>query len=179
MLSAIARRYARALFEVAQAAHAADAVERDLARLSAALADPDARAAMLAPGVGRQELAARLEAHLPGADALTRGALRVALARRREAMLPELHAAFAGLLREAQGLVEGVVESAKPLPREVVRELEERMAATVGKRVALATRVVPALIGGVRVRVGNTLYDGSVQAALDELERRLMAAPLP
>ena len=48
----------------------------------------------------------------------------------------------------------------------------------MGKNVTLEVAVNPDLIGGVRLRLGNTLYDGSVATVLEELERALMEAPL-
>ena len=74
------------------------------------------------------------------------------------------------MAREAQGLVEGTVESAKPLPEEQRRAIESTVAKTVGKKVVLATVINPDLLGGVRVRVGNTLFDGSVATACGSAE---------
>ena len=83
------------------------------------------------------------------------------------------------MMRAARGEVEGEVETPKPLDQDQLADLEKAASQTFGKRVSLSMRINPDLIGGVRVRVGNTLYDGSIETALEELERRLMEAPVP
>ena len=75
--------------------------------------------------------------------------------------------------------VRGVVETARELAADEVTALEAKTSAALGQKVSLEPRVADELIGGVRIRVGNTLYDGSVATALEDLERRLKEAPLP
>ncbi len=176
---ALARRYARALFEVAEEQGATDAVAADLEALAQGFADGAARDVLSDPTVPRNALAEALSKLAADAHPLTRNTLGVVLERRREALLPELHGAFAALVRAARGQMVGVLESAQPLDPAAVAEIEKKTGAALGAAVSLTLRVAPELIGGVRVRVGNTLYDGSVKTALEELERKLMEAPLP
>lgn len=56
--------------------------------------------------------------------------------------------------------------SAEPLPEEVVRELARKLEGP-GRKVRLQTRVDPSIIGGLVVRIGNAVYDGSLRARLD------------
>ncbi|MEM7204891.1 MAG: ATP synthase F1 subunit delta [Planctomycetota bacterium] len=177
-MSAIARRYARALFEVAEAAHASDAVANDLARLREAFGDAQVRAVLLGPETPREKVQGMMDKLLSGGHEITGKMVRVVLGRRREAVLPDLHDAFGELLREARGEVRGLVESAKPMSHDALTQLEQKMTGLIGRQVRLELAVEPGLIGGVRVRVGNTLYDGSVATALEDLERRLMEAPV-
>jgi F-type H+-transporting ATPase subunit delta len=154
-------------------------VGADLERMAQALRDPALRSVLLDPQTGVAQRRALLAKVIASAHELSRNVITVVLERRRQAILPELHAAFMALARAAKGEAEGVVESARPLSKEQVRELETTFSRHVGRKTTLRTEVLPALLGGIRVRVGNTLYDGSVASALEDLERRLMEAQVP
>ena len=177
-MSLLAKRYATALFEAAEEKGATEAVASDLARVAHALRDDQARAQILDPRTPRTERRAALERIVGGGHELSRNLIGVLVRRRREAILPELHDVFTALVRASRGEVEGTVESAVPVGDAELRQLEAAASATFGKKVSLSVEVEPELIGGVRVRVGNTLFDGSVATALEDLERKLMEAPV-
>jgi len=178
-MSLLAKRYARAIFEVASERGAADAVAADLARVASALDDAALRGVLRDPKTTRGDCQRVLTRLMGDAHELSKSLLGVLLRRRREAILPELRAAFDALARDARGEIEGLVESARQLGEEQQRALGESVSKRLGKKVLLRAAVTPELLGGVRLRVGNTLYDGSVATALEELERRLMDAPIP
>jgi F-type H+-transporting ATPase subunit delta len=175
----LARRYARALFEVAEEASAVDRVAEDLEQIAEALRDPTVRAVLNDPGTGRTRHKATLERALDSAHQITRNVVQVLLRRRREAVLPDLCVAFAELVRTARGEDVGTIETAHPLDEAQLRGIAASVAAAFGKRIDLRQVVDPELIGGVRLRVGNTLYDASVATRLEQLERRLREVPLP
>lgn len=177
-MSLLAQRYAKAMFEVAEGHDALDAVDADLGRLASALRVPAARLVVMSPDTP-SEVRGRVVAKLLGdAHQLTRNLVGVVLRRRREAVLLDLSTAFKKLLRASRGKVLGVVETAKSIDEKGLRDLEAYAGKLVGKTVTLEVEVNPDLIGGVRLRLGNTLYDGSVATVLDDLERALMDAPL-
>ena len=178
-MSRLGRRYARALFEAAEEKGAIDAVAADLEKVKQALGVEGVRDVILDPQISRTQRGALVEKIVEGGHELSLNLVGVLLRRRREAVLPELHEEFGAMLREARGEVEGVVESAKLLDVKKLEELEAAVSASIGAEVYLEMRMNPDLIGGVRVRVGNTLYDGSVATALEELERRLSEVPIP
>ena len=178
-MSLLANRYAQALHDAARRQDAVDAVGKDLLALQAALAEPETGAVVLGadtPATARRAAMDRLGA---GRHVLTQGLLRVVDARRRQEVLPELAEAYAALVRLARGEIEGVAECAHPLASEQLAQLEKLASAMTRMRVKLTVKQVDELIGGVRLRLGNTLFDGSVATALAELETQLMAAPLP
>ena len=74
--------------------------------------------------------------------------------------------------------VDGILETPRPLSDAEVASLATLASSLSGLKVTLAVKDNPDLIGGVRLRVGNTLYDGSVQAALQQLEKQLLAVPI-
>ena len=175
-MSLLAKRYARAAFEAASEKGAVDAVAADLAKVDAALRDAAVRQMMLDPETKRDARRQALDKVMGQAHETSRSLVEVVLRRRREAILSDLSGAFMDLVRQQRGEVEGVVESAKPMADDQLRVLESSVSEVFGKRVTLRASVHPELIGGVRVRVENTLYDGSVATILDDLERRLMEA---
>jgi F-type H+-transporting ATPase subunit delta len=177
-MSLLTQRYAKAIFEVAEKAGAVDAVAGDLARLSTTLSDPALGGPILSPDTKAEARERVLQSILGDAHDLTRNLVGVVLRRRREAVLPDLASEFAAMQRAARGEVLGILESAKPVDELAVREMENRAATVAGKKVTLEVNVDEELIGGVRIRLGNTLYDGSVATAIEDLHRRLMDAPI-
>jgi len=177
-VSLLAKRYAHALFGAASKVDAVDAVSADLASLQTVLADPTVRAIALDPDSRKQVRSAALRHLVVDAHSLTSNLVEVLLERRREQLLPELHQAFRLLALAMRGEAEGVLETAKEIGEAELARIEETVSRVHGKKVALTVKQNPDLIGGVRIYIGTTLYDGSVATALEELERRLMEAPL-
>lgn len=172
----LARRYARALLDVAGREGATTALAlRDELRALAPLVSGHAglRRALLHPGLGaerrRRVLAALAER--AGASVLLRRLLDLLASRDRVALLPDVVEAYAELANASWGIVSAEAVSAVALPEAQGRAL----AAALGGAVELRTRVDPALVGGLLVRVGGRTYDGTVRARLAALRRRLAA----
>jgi F-type H+-transporting ATPase subunit delta len=174
--SAVARRYARAIFELAQEKGVVDQIGREL-ELVASLFETNRefRAVMndvlIAPQVKREMLNKLL---LGKVSDLTMNFLNVVVRKRREAYLPQMYRAYQDLANEALGIVEVEVRSAVQLPEETVRNLEAKLVSRLGKRVKFQTQVAPELIGGLVVRVGDLLMDGSVKTRLARMHDRLI-----
>ena len=83
---------------------------------------------------------------------------------------------FQAAMQRLGGEVEGVAESAHPLADDEVRSLEALAGRLSGKKVRLAVAIRPEVLGGVRLRVGNVLYDGSLQSQLGQLAQKLAQA---
>lgn len=177
-MSLLTQRYAKAIFEVAEKAGAVDAVASDLSRLSSILSDPAVGGPILSPDTKADVRQKVLDKILGDGHDLTRNFIGVVMRRRREAVLPGLSEDFAEMQRTARGEVLGLLETAKLVDELAVRELETRASVLVGKKVTLQVKLDESLIGGVRIRIGNTLYDGSVATAIEDLHRRLMEAPI-
>ena len=170
-------RWAEALYGLARKQGAIGAVQADVARLASALAAPgggDVFEARLDRGA-RRSLALQKAA---GAHVLVLNFVQLAFDRRREEALRGLGKAFQRLANEESGVVEGVVESARPLGAAEQSQLALQVGAVLGKQVKLENKVVPELVGGVRVTAANRMIDWSVQGRLEALRRRMMEAPL-
>ena len=86
-----------------------------------------------------------------------------------------VEAEYRRLLNQQRGIVEAVATAAAPLDRAETEALAKKLAAMTGRTVDLRVEVDPALIGGLTVRVGDTLYDASVRGRLERLRERLVA----
>jgi ATP synthase F1 delta subunit len=169
----IARRYVRALFELALEQEAADAVLADLSALHEKLGEDLALAAALfdprADRAAQRAVAARL---LPAsARPLSRDFVEFLVDRRREQVLPLAASEFEAMLREQRG--EAAADAAERA------EIAAKLAEITKRKIALSERVDPSLIGGVRARVGSTLLDASVRRRLAEVRERLLHVALP
>lgn len=165
----LAAPYANALFAIARDRGAVDACERELAALAALVAEsPDLARLVASPVLDRAAQARALAAVLEraGADPLVRALVGVAARNRRLYALPAIARAFARLAAAHRGEVEAAVESARPLPEDLGNRLRETIAAALGRKVALRATVNPGLLGGLLVRVGSTLVDGSLRTRL-------------
>ena len=177
-MTLLARRYANALFLAAREKGAVAAVGKDLEVLHAVLAAPAARAVLLSPDLKATERERLLEKLAAGRNPLVKGLLQTALHRRRLEMLPALQPAFRELELKERGEVEGVAETARPLDPADVQQVTALAQKLAGKKVLLRVEVHPELIGGLRLKLGNELYDGSVSTALAQLEQKLLQAAL-
>ena len=178
-MSRLADRYATALFAAAVEAQATDTVERELVGLAEVFADDAVRRVLAEPDVPRDVVEKSLAKLGEGRHQLIRNLFGVLAERRRVMVLPEIPEAFRALARAARGELTGVVESSHELDcvghgeaRRIAKELSG------GQTVELSFKVVPELLGGVRLRIGNTLYDGSLKTQLEDLQDRLLSAPL-
>jgi F-type H+-transporting ATPase subunit delta len=98
--------------------------------------------------------------------------------RRRLEVLFEIYPAFRAIVMAQRGEVEGTAESPHPLDEAQMSSLTALAGRLSGKQVQLHAAIRPELLGGVRLRVGNVLYDGSLRAALDQLASKLSQAAI-
>ncbi|HWH37249.1 MAG TPA: F0F1 ATP synthase subunit delta [Candidatus Limnocylindrales bacterium] len=172
-----ARRYAEAAFEIALRDGTVEQWRQQLERFSAALADGQMVRRLEDPAVPLETRSAAITGAL-GADALpqVRNLLLLVLRRRRLEQLPRITEEFRRLYNRRAGVVEATAISAAPLSDTDVAELERRLVDIAGGRVELSLEVDPSLIGGIAVRLGDRLIDGSVRGRLERLRTRLTAS---
>ena len=90
-------------------------------------------------------------------------------------LLPEIVASFEHVLRERQGVAEAAVASAMELNNSQKTTLVRTLEKLTGKKVEAKYTLDPELIGGAVVRIGDTIYDGSLRKRLNVLRARLAA----
>ncbi len=177
-MTLLSKRYATALFRLAMASGAADLVGADVQALHRDVSAPGARALLMSPDVKAAERIAVLDKLGNGRHALVKNLIGVLRHRRRLEVLFDLHSEYHALLLAQRGELEGVVETPYALGDAELQSLAALAARLSGKKVTLTQELRPALLGGVRLRVGNVLYDGSMQAALQQLEQKLLQASI-
>ena len=177
-MKALAERYAGALVDVALENKQADQVKKELAAFAAMVREsPELHSFLSNPSIARaskhgaiEKLVARM-----GASRTLRNYLFVIVDQRRAGMLPEIEQAFSVLLDARQGITQATVTSAAELTAKEREELDAALAKLTGKKVQPQFHTDPALIGGAVVRIGSTIYDGSVRAQLDRLRARMIS----
>ncbi|MBP1805727.1 F0F1 ATP synthase subunit delta [Rubellimicrobium aerolatum] len=172
----IANRYAQAVFDLAREDGGLEPLEADLNALDAALADSaDLRTLISSPIYTREEQGAAIAAIAArmGLSPVMRNVLGLMAQKRRLFVLPQLVTVLLERLSVARGEVTAEVVSAEPLTPEQERNLGETLAAQVGQRVRLKTKVDGSLIGGLVVRVGSRMIDTSIRSKLGRLQNMM------
>jgi F-type H+-transporting ATPase subunit delta len=117
-----------------------------------------------------EKIAARL-----GASKIIRNFLFVLADHGRTQLIPEVIAAFHDVIRQRQGVAEAQVSSAVELSAAQKKEMAATLARLTGKKIETKYALDPALLGGAVVRIGDTIYDGSLRSRLNEMRARLAA----
>ena len=178
----VAKRYARALFELASTENQVDAFGRQLTEFAAAWAtSPELRGIFenpaYTPDVRRKVVVGVAERI--GALPTVRNTLQLLSTRGRLRFVREIADAFAALAESGAGVVRAEIVTATDLPESYFAEVEKTLAASTGKKVVLVRKKDPALLGGVVTKVGEKVYDGSLRARLMELRSQMLTAASP
>jgi F-type H+-transporting ATPase subunit delta len=174
--ASLSGRYASALFDLASEAGTVTAVESDLDKLDAALAESSDLAAFIRnPEVARSDFGkamAALGKHLK-LEQLTRNFLGVLAQNRRVSALPDIVRSFRIIAAAQRGEVTARVTSAHKLSDEQLKALEAKLKAREGRTVKLTADVDPDLLGGLVVTIGSKRIDGSIRSRLNSLAQAM------
>lgn len=103
--------------------------------------------------------------------------LKLLIDRHREEIVPEMIEAFIIKMNDAKGIADATVYSTRELSDQEKKRISETFAPKVGKRSLNLTNIVDSsILGGMRLRVGNRIFDGSVSGKLSRMERKLVSA---
>jgi len=173
----VARRYALAVFQLADEQRAIDAVGKDLHAASDAIyEDETTKGFFVSPVIDRKEKERVLSASLTGnMNEIAMHTLLLLVRKRRESLLREIVRQYDALQMQARGEEPLTVTSAKELSPSELRTLVERLEKLYGKRFSVTQTVQPNLIGGVRIMMGDRRIDGTIEGRLEELSRTLFA----
>ena len=174
---AAALRYARALFDVAlKEGRGLDRIETELADFVQLFKQHDVLERVLlnpaVPTPRKRAAVGELTGKL-GLDPVVSKLLVLLAERDRLIVLPDVLASFRERLLDHQRVVRAEVTTAGPLSAERAEAIAGRLAHVTGKRVTLASRVDPSIIGGIIARIGGTVYDASVSRQLAKIRTRL------
>ena len=170
------RQYASALADVAVAQGAADATVQHLSGFGALYAESaELRNFLSSPAVAQEAKHRVIEKLLArvGGSKIVRNFLLVVVDHQRAHLLPEIIAAVQEEIRRREGITEAQVSSAVELSKAQKAEMEFTLERLTGKRVEAKFSLEPSLLGGAVVRLGDTVYDGSLRSRLNNLRARL------
>jgi len=173
-MAGAAKRYARAIFELAAEQDQLEAWAERLVAVRDALAAPEARSIFANPAIAmprRQEAAAELLEATAGREAVNLGKLLVGA--RRIDDVDGIIEEYQALADARAGRVRAVATTAVPMARADADTLRASLSRQLDRQVRLDTRVEPAILGGLVLRIGDRVIDASVATRLQQLRRRL------
>jgi F-type H+-transporting ATPase subunit delta len=174
--ASLAGRYAMALFELARDERKLEAVGASLARLKQALAESEELQQLVtSPLIGRTESLKAIEAAAEalGLDPLAKNFLGVLARNRRLSKLGDVIRAFEMLAARHRGEVTAEVVSAHPLSDDQIEAIKTNLRARTGSDIAVDLAVDPSILGGLVVKVGSRMIDGSIRTKLNNLAQAM------
>lgn len=173
---AAARRYAKALFQIAGEADQVDAIRADLESFQALLdRESELRDVLLQPIYPTAQRRAVLDAVVTsaGAGETLRHFYAFLIDQRRLVDLEGITGEYRRLADEAAGTTQAHIASASPLSAQQLERLRTALKARTGREVELSVNVDPSLLGGVVAQVGDLVFDGSLKTQLTQLRASL------
>jgi len=175
--TAVARRFAKALFEVGREKGNHEELGRELDDLTKVFeATPELEKVLLNPMYKIEErkgLVDKLSTEAGLSDETARF-LNILVDARRVDRLGEIAEAYSLLEDEAAGRVRAEVEAPTELDPALLEEVKGKLESATGKQVVLTHRASPELIGGLVVRIENTILDGSLRTQLEIMKEKLL-----
>jgi F-type H+-transporting ATPase subunit delta len=169
-----ARPYAQAAFEEAQKQADLKGWSEALVSLAEAISHPEVRAVVTSPRVAKAKVESLMDGLLGGqAKAQQRNFVRVLVDNQRLLLLPEIVAIFEALRAEAEKTVNVVVDSAFELSAAQKEKIVSSLKARMGREIKLVCKVNKELLGGVVIRAGDKVIDGSARTRLGEMANAL------
>ena len=172
------RRYADAAFEIALRDDSVDVWRRELEQAAETSTAGELEGVLANPAIPldqRIDTAEQVFASLTGP---VRNLVLLLVRRNRIEQLPRVAAEFRRLDDRRNGLTHATATSAAPLGADETRAITARLEELTGGRIDLETAVDPSLLGGLVVRVGDRLIDGSVRGRLERLRNQLASGAL-
>jgi F-type H+-transporting ATPase subunit delta len=173
VVSGVAGRYASALFSLAQDQREGQAVADSLARFDALIKEsPDLERLVRSPVFSAGEQLKALDAILSqaGIDGVAANFIRLVASKRRLYFIREMIADYRKLYDTSRGVTRAEVTSAAPLTDANVASLKESLrTASGGREVDLDMKVDPSIIGGLIVKLGSRMVDGSLKTKLNAI----------
>jgi len=173
----IAQVYARALFEVAQEHDKLDLVREQLGQFADAVNESaDLRVFFFSPYFSTEEKKDGLHKALTDADPAIVNFLETLLERHRMPVIFRIRDEYGRLWDRENKLLPVEVTSAVDLDEATVKSIGERIGEQTGQRVELTSKVDPEILGGIVLRVGNSILDASIKHRLDQLRKHVAQA---
>jgi F-type H+-transporting ATPase subunit delta len=173
----IAQVYARSLFEVAKEHDKLDVVREQLGEIADAIAEQhDLQVFFFSPYFSTEEKVEGLSRAMQDADESVVNFLDLLIEKHRMPALFRIRREFDALWEEENRLLPVQVTSAIELDEGTVRQIGDAIGEQTGRRIELTSEVDPDILGGIVLRVGNSILDASIRNRLEKLRKQVMKA---
>ena len=173
----IASVYARSLFEVAQEQGKLDDVREQLGEFADALAaNQEMQVFFFSPYFSTPEKEDGLAKVVTGAEPIVENFLTLLLEKHRMPTVFAVRRVYDELWQRENKLLPVEITSAIELDKQTVKHIGDRIGEETGQKIELSERVDPDILGGLVVRVGNSIIDASIRARLDSLRKQVAKA---
>jgi F-type H+-transporting ATPase subunit delta len=173
----IAQVYARSLFEVARERDKADLVRDEIGEFTDALASSrELELFFFSPYFSTEEKKEGLDKAVEGEDEIVRNFLGLLIENHRMPALMRIRREYDRLWREVNQLLPVEVTSAVELDEAITKQIGEEIGRQTGRTVELTSTVDPDVLGGIVVRVGNSILDASIRTRLERLRKQVARA---
>jgi F-type H+-transporting ATPase subunit delta len=174
--STVAKRYANALFQVAKEKNVVIEVNEDLQELVKLIQENQQFVSLLtSPKFSAERKKEIVKELFANANPIVQNALQLLIDKKRMNEALNLAEEFKTLAADAQGYAEATVYTTRELTEQEKNEISSAFGKLVGKEKLAITNVVePAVLGGVRVQIGNYIFDNTVASKLESLKRTLV-----
>jgi len=173
----IATVYARSLFEVAQEKGNLDDVREQLGEFADALdGDQQLQVFFFSPYFSTQEKEEGLDKVVSDADPIFENFLKLLIEKHRMPAVFRVRRTFDELWRQENKLLPVEITSAVELDDGTVKQIGDRIGEQTDQKIELSARVEPDILGGIVVRVGNSIIDASIRARLEQLRKQVARA---
>jgi len=173
---AAAKRYAEAVLQLAKEKGRLEEWAEQLDFIARVLGHPEVAEALDNARLPVAQKLRILEEYLVGLDPLVLNLAKLLVARGRAHLAGDIAEAYRELVDEERGIVHAHVTTAVPLSEEEKQALVRRLEEATGRKVVLHDQVDEGIIGGMVIRIGDRLIDGSTRSQLMALRRQLEEA---
>lgn len=175
--SMVAKRYALALFQIAKEQQLLGVVEEELRVVKEVFAyNTDLKAVLKSSKLTNNKKKEILTAAFTSVNPYVLNTLMILIDRHREDEIIEVANQFFELANEEKGIADAEVYSTRELTDAESKAISATFGAKVGKKSLRIENIVDSeMLGGVKLRIGNRIYDGSLRGKLDRLERKLLS----
>jgi F-type H+-transporting ATPase subunit delta len=175
--SSSARRYAQAVFDIAREHGDLQQWQDDLTRLADIFSNLEVISFLENPKIAYEQKAGVLSQHLKGLRPLAQNLAQLLIQKDRVRLMPEIVEEYQRFMDGYLGVVPTQVVSAIPLTNDQEKEIGASLRLMTGKDIRLTTSVDPEILGGLVIRMGDRVLDGSTRTQLQSLRSTLLGSP--
>jgi F-type H+-transporting ATPase subunit delta len=170
------KRYAKAIFEIAQEHQSLDLWQKDMQRMAVLSLNAEFAAVMENPSFSFEKKASLLDSQIRGVDRLASNLAYLLTREGKFGLIRSIAADYQNLLENYRGIDKAEIITAVPLDDDERKKMTKQLGSITGKKITLIEKVDPGIIGGIIVRVGGKIIDGSTRNQLVSLKNELANA---